>query len=1124
METYAQDCDPCASHKRPFQGQIRSSPNASKRSRPSESPPESQFASGLVHLRELYQQHWESLPPGSHRSNPFVVREVYSVIASNHLNHNELYQMLEDTQYNERVLWPTLLDVCRQFISEKNDLYMRVVTRSFLKIFNHYHRTNRQRAEAYKLLEAESSIFPSVINFLFQSGENWEEEYPCEVLQFLSHAFYALHVPSIRTTLSPLVSLPAWINLSPSGRASNLEANIPLQSHFSKIQKKIQKRKPNDVPPLPERFVKTILQNFEREMLLFVTVKKPHTRNVINAHINLLTTILSNPRLCRFMRPLLDDRATFSYLIAVHAIVDVHGSPTDVSSTSLAQTLHVIKLFKQAMNPTVDISNIKSSTSQNLLDVQLAAYTLSEDTNRPDCSTLRSLSLRTHNFVHIETLTQDLMSCTDDSLDALCEVVNLQGGSRFFASKKKGAGCGALPESLSRELKIHALASFCLPTNGALYELQKTATTVSDKDVRSVTALNSFPPIFPVMNQVFHSLAQCMLCNFSLCKWESAHRIGEVIEGAMRLGIHNGPALPLRRIRVFQVTPPLPGNSYPQSVLVSLELERSHACRDSQELMSYGDLVCIMKGEPGTSNPKTLRDGFTVRGLVIENETRPLQSVLKRGLVCKLDPIHYFNDTKSIHLEENAYDGFDILLRVPRGVSELHAMLRALKRMTLTYEKIVPEWLKENLVGAFPQMTARVDGGVFNIADDAAGIDFRDTFLSREHLSKSFPSKIVVFLDSNTMESGPNGRSYYRVAESGSGDESVLEATCYYPLKVRNWLSNDLDENPEHWNMIEYTNIQVEAICRGMQQRLTLLNLHSKRDHRTDNIECISQLVRNLYHGDSSERLFVVCRTEQTLSNFLSGVRTKGVDAEHVLHFGQSEQIPKYTEDLMIKSVIEKLIKRKHSLLSTVKQLAVILRVSQFYKSWTCSTAAMLWKSNILPAWERYRVSGSHQSWEQFPFRQLFEDQFKKGATERDSQRAFGYLQDLFRQLEHLQFLEVLSSEHLRMGYLLSTHARIIGMTTATAASQREFLLSQGFSYTTIVVLEAGAMLEAETLIAMALQGTRHADNLRRAILVSDQMREFPSVFNSSIRNVGNLQQSLFTRLERNGVTVLSLT
>lgn len=1110
-----------ASYKRPFQDQSRSMSNTRKRYRSSESTPELGSCSGLSHLLEIYQHDWESPSPGSRPGNPFLVEKIHAFVAANLLNHVEVYQLLEDANYTKRVLWPTLLTICRQYTSEQNDRNMNVVAFSFLQMFNYHHRANRQHAAVYKqLLETEPSIFPTLITFLFRSDEPWQEDVCADVLQFLSHAFNSLDVSSIRTTLLPLISLPAWVNLSPSVRASKLETNPLFQSLFSKILRKVRRRKSDDTPPLAERFVKILLRNYESAIASFAKKKNSRTLNIINTYTNLLSTILSNPSLHQIMQPLLVDRATLPLLIAALAKFDDDDSFDGASSTDLSQTFHVVKRFRQQMDPLIETRKISSSTSPSFLDVQIAAYALSEDPKRPDNSALRSLSLKTHDSITIETLSTSLKFCTDDSLDVLFKAVKLHGTYKVLFPEEKDAETDTLPKPLLRELKIRALAFICQPFDNSIYGLQNMEWTVTDEEVKNDVGLNLYPPIFPDINQRFHSLAQCLLSNFSLCKCEAIHRVCHMIEGAMELNFQGGPTAPLHRVHVVQVTPPLPGCSYPQSVSVSLELAKKIGHRDMQEALKYGDAVYIVNKRTKMSASNMSWDSCSVRGMIIGNEEGSVQPVLKQGLVCELDPIQYYRDTNVAHVEENAYVDFDVLVRAPRGVSELHGILKALKTMASNPEKIVANWVSKILVGVTPKAASDDDGGVDDGARDPANIDLRDTFISKEHLSKSFPSKLVSFVEPDAPKK--TLRVHYKVTESGGSSEGGVEAFSYYPSDARVWPSNQNNESVNYCNENEYNSNQVSAICHGMKKGLTLVDWQSTQNHQSDNMECISQLVRNLYHTDGTERVLVVCRAEQTLFNFLSKLRTKGLDATHVLHFGDLEQKSKHTEDITPKGVIQKLEQRRQSLLSVVNKLAMILKVSRIGEVWTCATAEIFWENNIMPFWERFRRTGN-PTWDQFPFGQLFEELFKD-ALKRDSHVAFDYLRDLFQQLKHLQFLEVLSTERLRLSYLVSTYARVIGMTTVTAALQRECLLSQGFSYTTIIVLEAGAMLEAETLIALALQGGSYVNHLRRAVLVSDQKRESPSVLNGSVRNVGNLQQSLFTRLARNGATVLSLT
>ena len=56
------------------------------------------------------------------------------------------------------------------------------------------------------------------------------------------------------------------------------------------------------------------------------------------------------------------------------------------------------------------------------------------------------------------------------------------------------------------------------------------------------------------------------------------------------------------------------------------------------------------------------------------------------------------------------------------------------------------------------------------------------------------------------------------------------------------------------------------------------------------------------------------------------------------------------------------------------------------------------------------------------------------------------------------------------MDYVLTTQARVIGMTSAEAASLRSYLLEKDFHYDSLLVVDASEMTELETFLPLVLQ------------------------------------------------------
>ena len=94
-------------------------------------------------------------------------------------------------------------------------------------------------------------------------------------------------------------------------------------------------------------------------------------------------------------------------------------------------------------------------------------------------------------------------------------------------------------------------------------------------------------------------------------------------------------------------------------------------------------------------------------------------------------------------------------------------------------------------------------------------------------------------------------------------------------------------------------------------------------------------------------------------------------------------------------------------------------------------------------------------------------------------------------------------------------------MTCTHAAMTRARLVSLGFQYDSVVIEEAGQILEVETMIPMLLQdsdGVFNRHRLKRVVLLGDANQLPPIIQHAQLAKVCKLEQSLFGRLVRSNV------
>lgn len=1101
--------------------QIVPSPRASKRLRTDHVLAE-QDAPLTQQLRQFYAQFWEN-PQSSFQDVPDVVSQIYDSYITNRSCENEVIQFLDDTFYLPRFLWPIISHVLPQSHAGNNV----ALALSFIRIFNHRRCTQRDRATPYLQLFAEApAAFSALIAFLFQTPPlSLLSHEKSSVMHFTSHLFYALDIPAVSNVLLPLVSLPVWVNLRPEIRAAQLDAYPCFEKSMSKILRHVRKRDADTVSPLPERFLFGIVQSLES--LLLSALERPECDDIdaIAAHSNLLATVISIPSFHQVILPLLEDRSTLPFLHATLSDVDPNG-PTPLRAAK-HHAQRFVDALRQAAYPPAGLyqpeSNATPSQSRLMSDLQITMHAMSENTSRSDCSPLRTLSLYTHDqFGTPGSLDTCLASCVDESIDVMCEVIGLRNPCEILIHQDKCASI--VPPTKFRELKLRAFTFTFARQKSAINTILESPTLVSNVDLKYTTQISPCLLPLPTLDREFPSLLQCILCNFTLCKWEAAARARGNIEAAVRFQGQDGPGIPVRGVRVVDVSPPMPGVLSPQAVVVLVELDGKPARHVLTESVLEGETVFIVKVLKGTGSDRMSKDHFDdciVRSLVVRKNGEG-QTFSHRRILGFLDCNQYRADKKQNSEVGDFFKGFQMLVPSPRAVSELHATLISLRAMALSHKRPVARWIEKMLLGVIPtdEMIDELGDGQ---TDRNEEIDLHDTFLSQEHLCKSFPSRIVVFSDNGDAQNNDDGRSCHRLKEVGHEEGDVIEVTRYVVPQSLKWPSVLTNGNRREWNQTDYSGEEVEMILSGMRRKVTLVNCHSTDIGYSGSRACITQTVMNLCHADATEKILIVARTEHTLHKLCCKMRTQVLDATEIILVTDGGGMSMEKSEFSIKNVVQVLLQKRVILLSVVERLGVVLEgFSRESGFWTCAAAGRFWESNVLPAWRAYEQK-ENPTWEESPFRQFFEETFDESGFTKDGKVEFKRLRSLFGEIESLQFLEVLRDDQTRASFVLCNHARIIAMTVSYAAIHRERLISLGFSFTSVILLEAGAMLEAEALITLGLQ-PNHAERLRRVMFVGDQAKETPSVLDIGTRNVGNLQQSLFTRLVRIGYPVVRLS
>jgi len=148
----------------------------------------------------------------------------------------------------------------------------------------------------------------------------------------------------------------------------------------------------------------------------------------------------------------------------------------------------------------------------------------------------------------------------------------------------------------------------------------------------------------------------------------------------------------------------------------------------------------------------------------------------------------------------------------------------------------------------------------------------------------------------------------------------------------------------------------------------------------------------------------------------------------------------------------------------------------------------------------------------------------------------FRHLARVFGELAELRAFELLRGARDRSAYLAAVQARVVAMTVTHASLRRREFLELALAFDSLVMEEAGQVLDCESFLPMCLLqsgaggggggaggaggggagGAGH--RLRRVVLVGDHHQLPPVVQNAALSRGAGLDQPLFTRLVRLGV------
>ncbi|XP_037896069.1 RNA helicase aquarius [Glossina fuscipes] len=1108
---------------------------------------------------EIAAKYWQVTTDTASSHLPYdarIIEDIYTKEILNHKNAIRRIILLEFSQYLEKYLWPNYKR------SEATSAHLMSIVFMVNEKF-------RERVEVWNTFEDMPEEFP---NFFMHALENClADEKKCQMREktalivFLNHCFNSMEIELCRNQVKRLVSLSIWNCLQPKRLEQELHEIPEWRKYWRKLQKK-EKSETRLTINWERHFLQNLIINFLKilENISLNGVVSACTIQYCERFLELMIDLEALLPTRRFFNTLLDD----CHLIVRAQICNLVQRP---EGKLFGQLLDMLKFYSRfEINDVTGDSLTDHDMTQlhykKITSLQRAAFAKFPDLRLFALSNVASVDSR-------EALERHFGNLDGDALKQIASFLNL-----VPEDVKTPFQWHRLDSRFLKELLITRHERRCSQLD-ALNEmpLYPTELVIWDENIVPTEYYSGDGCLaLPKLNLQFLTLHDYLLRNFNLFRLESTYEIRQDIEDSVSrmlpwlseeeevvFGGWARMALPIASFAVVEVAKPHIGEKKPSRVRadVSVTLSVRKEIKDEWENLRKHDVCFLITVKPtkpyGTKyNPHEpfipqvglvcvrgceVEGMLDANGRVIEDgpEPRPQLPGEQRTYRVWLDCNQYRLDMDALQEgAEDVYENFNIIMRRKPKENNFKAVLETIRHLMNT-ECVVPGWLHDILLGYGDPSAAHYS----KMPNQESNLDFNDTFLSYEHLSKSFPN-CEIECDRPEVQRNPPFRLVFKNnASPPEGEGEDREESITSPISTISVMPYQFETrgpyigNKPKQNSINFTATQIEAIRAGMQPGLTVV----VGPPGTGKTDVAVQIISNLYHNHPNQRTLIVTHSNQALNQLFEKIMCLDIDERHLLRLGHGEESLETEKDFSRYGRVNYVLAKRIDLLNQAQKLQESLGVLGD-NAYTCETAGYFFLSNIMSRWEKFQLEvnatkvNDSSSWREifetrFPFTKFFAaapQPLFSGNNFNDymdiAKSCFRYISHIFAELEEFRAFELLRTGLDRSKYLLVKEAKVIAMTCTHAALKRKELVNLGFRYDNILMEEAAQILEIETFIPLLLQNPLDGFNrLKRWIMIGDHHQLPPVVKNMAFQKYSNMEQSLFTRLVRLGVPTVDL-
>ncbi|KAH8161674.1 hypothetical protein CIB48_g6573 [Xylaria polymorpha] len=1144
----------------PTAKRLKSSAKAKARAKPPVRPTVADL-DGESEFAQLAKKHWLKTTKGAAKvkvKNDILKKEIWDVLEKDAFAYKSLL-VLEGLQTLESYLWPGYSEDSSNFHVLLISLLTNVKA--------------RERLETWSIFEdrpAEfSSLFSRVLSMSLDHTLSWTIR--THLLNFIIFAFQSLDWNSVRKECAPLVSIAIWHNLSSDAKRETKLAQTPqLKKSWKAAGKRYDSA--DDATKARLRFERAWLYTLTLDFLRLLYGEKRTQENVLYCErfVEFISDLLSQLPTRRYVNTLLQDLHILPALTLSPLFNDEANALLRDQCTLLSHYLHF----------SIDDQTGAQQSRTEAYDRHCAELgKLQRVALRHFKEKLTVLALSNYASIDRRSDLENLLEAlTDNELVKLVSLLELR--TNYPESANVVVDRNFLMEALlsmfekrntfqetAREMNI-------LPTEDNLFDQSLLRTDYYD---------GSRPLALPKLKLQYLSVGDFLWRALILYRCESFYGIRKDISDVLRrlrpevrrsgetgFAGSSKMALPISRPSILEVVPPQVGDDKPSVVRAEISLDfRRLGDRVKREWDSLrpDDVVFLIAVDATAQTAATNGSDSNMSeakklGIIMVRTAEVAQILDDKGksirdpsayfsgqnrsttrrMQLRLDPKTYKEDQERISKgNPDVYERINLIIRRSGRENNFKPVLESIRTLTLS-EVPLASWLHENFLGYGDPAGATYK----HLPNRVSKIDFRDTFLDWQHLVASLPGKTIEpgFEVSSSfgppyvlelIDKPPENLSSKGSKKRRRDTEPAMLAEIE-TYKVSTYRPPNLGPYPvdaPKLNTVRFTAAQIEAIMSGTQPGLTVI----VGPPGTGKTDVATQIINNIYHNFPEQRTLLIAHSNQALNQLFAKIVALDIDERHLLRLGHGEEELDTEGNFSKHGRVESFLEIRDRYLQEVNRLAASMGAPGAHGN-SAETAGYFNSVYVQPAWKKFTEiinddnSPAADIIQAFPFHEFFSDAPQPLFSVEDGRPAvvdvaegcYRHISKMFSELEDVQPFEILRRDRDKANYLLTNEARIIAMTSTHAAMRRSEIASLGFHYDNVVMEEAAQITEIENFIPLAMQKPKDGQlALQRVVLCGDHYQNSPVIQSLAFRHYANLEQSLFSRLVRLGIPVITL-